>query len=155
MKRSGWMVCLALGCVSAETSPTHGLLGACVFNDDCQPTLICGARRCRAECRTDRDCTNGWRCRAAGRDDKYVCYDPTDLATGCEYASQCDGHYVCGPGNVCQPQCNDDYDCLIRQPGTTCILYAPEMGVCSDHPDVDGDGGVRDGGRSASRGDGG
>lgn len=141
--RHGFAVLVLLGCVSGESVARRGLLGDCTFNDECQSPLICAARRCRAECRTDRDCTNNWRCRSAGQGNKFVCYDPADRATGCEYASHCQWPDVCGPGNVCQAQCNDDYDCIIRRPGTTCN---PISGRCSDHPDPDdGDASVTDG----------
>lgn len=135
MKRHGIALLLLFGCVSGETLTRRGLLGDCQFNDECQSPLICAARRCRAECRTDRDCTNGWRCRSAGQGNKFVCYDPADRATGCEYASHCQSPDICGPGNICQAQCNDDYDCIIRRPGTTCDLARR---ICSDHPDYDG-----------------
>lgn len=141
--RHGIAVLLLLGCVSGESVARRGLLGDCTFNDECQSPLICAARRCRAECRTDRDCTNNWRCRSAGQGNKFVCYDPADRATGCEYASHCQSPDICGPGNICQAQCNDDYDCIIRRPGTTCDLA---RGLCSDHPDFDGgDASVTDG----------
>ena len=41
--------------------------GQCVFNDECNSPLICSAHYCRAECRTDRDCTGGATCNAASQ----------------------------------------------------------------------------------------
>lgn len=35
----------------------------CRFNGDCNDPLVCSAGYCRAQCMTDRDCTNGWVCR--------------------------------------------------------------------------------------------
>ena len=34
----------------------------CLFNDDCTSPLVCEARRCRVQCRSDRDCSAGSRC---------------------------------------------------------------------------------------------
>ena len=151
--RHGLLILFLFGCVSGEAVAQRGLLGTCTFNDECQSPLICAARRCRAECRTDRDCTNGWRCRSAGQGNKFVCYDPADRTTACEYSSHCQAPDICGPGNVCQSQCSDDYDCIIRRSGTFCIVTSPGMGLCSDHPNVDG--GVQDVPNTSSQGDGG
>ena len=52
----------------------RGLLADCTFNDECEAPLICAARRCRAPCRTDRDCTNDWVCLPSGQEDRLVCY---------------------------------------------------------------------------------
>ena len=35
----------------------------CVWNDECDWPLICGGGYCRAQCRSDRDCSFGWVCR--------------------------------------------------------------------------------------------
>jgi hypothetical protein len=43
----------------------------CLFSDDCERPLICGPNgRCRAQCRTSRDCGGGWVCLSG------TCADP-------------------------------------------------------------------------------
>lgn len=37
--------------------------------------------------------------------------DPPDLGDGCDYNSDCGVPLVCGPGGVCQYECNQDRDC--------------------------------------------
>jgi hypothetical protein len=38
------------------------VLDQCAFNDDCESPLVCAGRRCRAQCRTARDCGIGEQC---------------------------------------------------------------------------------------------
>ncbi|MFO0605126.1 MAG: hypothetical protein U0324_18235, partial [Polyangiales bacterium] len=67
---------LAASCVFLE-GDTAGLGEECLFNGDCESPLVCAGRRCRAPCRDDRDCVNGWRCRGSG-DERLVCLPPDD-----------------------------------------------------------------------------
>lgn len=119
---------------------TRELLAECTFNDECTSPLLCAARQCRAPCRTDRDCTNGWRCRSAGELDKYVCYEPNFLTNACVFASHCSHSYVCA-NRVCLPQCRSNYDCRLIDPAATCLT---ELMVCSMHPHLTDAGTLRD-----------
>lgn len=125
---------LLLGCVSTEASAQRGLHGACLFNDECRSPLICAAGRCRAQCRSDRDCSGAWRCLSAGELHRFVCYAPDDHFNACVWDSQCRGGNVCGGDRVCRRQCVDDYDCEVIAPGLRCL----PPGVCSSHPFLDG-----------------
>lgn len=120
--------------------PRGALLAECVFNDDCAAPLVCAARRCRAECRTDRDCTNNWRCLSAGEIGRYVCYAPDDLQSACVYSADCRASWVCAD-RECRPQCRYDYDCQLLRPGLTCVRA---LGVCSAHPNLTDAGTLRD-----------
>ncbi len=124
---------VSVGCGGLEPE-RRGLLAECNFNDECAPGLLCAARQCRAECRTDRDCTNTWRCRSAGQQEKRVCYEPGHLSVGCVHNSDCDSPFVCGPTRECIYQCRTDYDCRIAYPyemSARCRL--PEY-TCDAHP---------------------
>lgn len=37
--------------------------------------------------------------------------DPPDLGDGCGFNSDCSVPLICGPGGVCQYECNEDRDC--------------------------------------------
>jgi hypothetical protein len=121
-------------CVDVSASQRASLLGACTFNDECQSPLLCAAGRCRAQCRTDRDCVNDWRCLSAGVANQSVCYAPDDFANACVWSSQCRGGRICGGDRVCRKQCLTDYDCRVIDPSLWCV--AP--GLCSSHPFLDG-----------------
>jgi alpha-tubulin suppressor-like RCC1 family protein len=121
-------------CVDVSGSQRASLLGACTFSDECPSPLLCAAGRCRAQCRTDRDCVNDWRCLSAGTADQSVCYAPDDYANACVWSSQCRGGRVCGGDRVCRKQCLTDYDCRVIDPNLWCV--AP--GLCSSHPFLDG-----------------
>jgi hypothetical protein len=121
-------------CVDVSGSQRAALLGACTFSDECPSPLLCAAGRCRAQCRTDRDCVNDWRCLSAGTADQSVCYAPDDYANACVWSSQCRGGRVCGGDRVCRKQCLSDYDCRVIDPSLWCV--AP--GLCSSHPFLDG-----------------
>ncbi len=140
MPRALLLLCLAWGCVSATDPAGRGLLGACAFNDDCASPLLCAAGRCRAPCRTDRDCANDGRCLSAGTPSAWVCYAPDDYANGCVWDSHCRGGRVCGGDRVCRAQCREDYDCAVLAPGLRCLA----SGVCSAHPFLDDAGLLRD-----------
>ena len=129
------------GCLSSEAE-RRALLAECTFNDECTAPLLCAARQCRAQCRTDRDCTNNWRCLSAGQFDKFVCYEPERRNVGCEYDSHCDSPLVCGPTRECIFQCRSDYDCRVAypyEPGARCFLADH---TCDAHPIYTRDSGV-------------
>lgn len=108
---------------------TGELLAACTFNDECTAPLLCAARQCRAQCRSDRDCANDWRCRSAGQGDKFVCYEP-GAPNACVFGSHCTRSQVCA-NHVCASQCRSDYDCRLVDLTSRCIM---NLGVCSNHP---------------------
>ena len=64
-----------------------GSLGAALAGAAPAPASSAGALspagRCRAQCRTDRDCVNDWRCLSAGVANQSVCYAPDDYANAC------------------------------------------------------------------------
>jgi hypothetical protein len=118
----------------------RALLAECQFNDECTTPLLCAARQCRAQCRTDRDCVNGWRCRSAGQADKYVCYEPGVQENACVFPSDCAQSFVCA-NRVCARQCRSDYDCRLVDLTARCVT---ELGVCSNHPHLTDAGTLRD-----------
>lgn len=67
MKRTGVVLraaavaCLGGGGGSLFEGGGRELLAECSFNDECEAPMLCAARKCRVQCRGDRDCTNGWR----------------------------------------------------------------------------------------------
>ncbi len=127
-------------CVTSEAE-RRALLAECSFNDECASPLICAARRCRAPCRTDRDCTNNWRCRSAGQEDKFVCYEPGREDVACVRNSDCTCPLVCGPNRECLLQCRSDYDCRVAypyEPNARCIMADH---TCDAHPIYARDGG--------------
>jgi len=121
-------------CVDGSGSQRASLLGACTFSDECPSPLLCAAGRCRAQCRTDRDCVNDWRCLSAGVANQSVCYAPDDYANACVWSSQCRGGRICGGDRVCRKQCLTNYDCRVIDRSLWCV--AP--GLCSSHPFLDG-----------------
>jgi hypothetical protein len=137
MKRPGVLVRAAAAAAmlsAARCSLFDGtgraLLAECSFNDECESPLLCAARQCRAQCRSDRDCSNGWRCRSAGQFDKYVCYEPSAAHTGCVFPSDCAQSLVCA-NHVCSTQCRSSYDCRLVDLRASCLV---DLGVCSNHP---------------------
>lgn len=116
------------------------LLAECTFNDECESPMLCAARQCRVQCRSDRDCTNGWRCLSAGQFDKYVCYQPDYLSHGCNFDSDCAQALVCA-NHVCAEQCRSDYDCRLVDITATCLQ---SLHVCSNHPHLTDAGTLRD-----------
>ena len=122
--------CLGGGGCSLFEGSGRELLAECSFNDECEAPMLCAARQCRVQCRSDRDCTNGWRCRSAGQFDKYVCYEPNVRTTGCVFPSDCTQAYVCA-NHVCSAQCRSDYDCRLVDLRATCRA---DLGVCTNHP---------------------
>ena len=85
----------------------------CTFNDECAQPLTCAAHSCRAQCRTDRDCVNGWVCQQqvwsnAGGDgnrnrflEVYVPHSRIDSQPGVEAAATGEVRAVCvAPGLI-------------------------------------------------------
>ncbi len=141
--RGGWLVaCLLLGSCGEITRPRDvSSEGVCSFNDECATPLVCAARRCRAPCRTDRDCVNRGRCLSAGQVDVFVCYPPEVADTACVWSSHCLQGRVCSPERLCQVQCRADYDCQTLRRDLTCDTT---FGVCVGHPFLDDAGVLRD-----------
>ncbi|MEZ4408510.1 MAG: hypothetical protein R3A52_18855 [Polyangiales bacterium] len=108
----------------------------CLFNGDCEDPLVCAGRRCRAPCRTDRDCSGGWTCRPSGQTDRRVCLPPGDFGY-CAYSADCDRPAVCQRNGVCGVQCRRDYDCQIYSAGSECRRtdHDPPLFLCTTNPD--------------------
>jgi hypothetical protein len=111
------------GLLASCTSETPGALRAqCARTSDCRSPLVCAGERCRAECREDRDCTDGAQCYPVGPGVS-VCVPPEEPVP-CGLHSDCaDGAY-CIAG-TCRAQCREDRDCA---DGSTCDL---EAGACT------------------------
>ncbi len=122
---------LLLTACDVTTATRRSLLAECTFNDECAAPLLCAARRCRAPCRTDRDCANDGRCLSAGVVDRFVCYAPDEYDTACVWPSHCLGGRVCSPERICRAQCRADYDCRTLRRDLSCNVSA---GVCEGHP---------------------
>ena len=112
----------ALSCTAAPRAQGE----QCVFNDDCAAPLVCAARRCRAECRSSRDCVAGWKCSPVRSGERSVCV-PGDHPDFCQYHSQCEAPRVCGSDGLCRLQCREPRDCADFSPELRCALDA---GVC-------------------------
>jgi hypothetical protein len=52
---------LLVGCGSGRQI----IYSQCSYNSDCSNPLVCAGGFCRKQCLDDRDCHNGWVCRAA------------------------------------------------------------------------------------------
>jgi hypothetical protein len=121
----------ALGCAESGRS-----LGEdCLFNGDCEAPLVCAGRRCRAACRDDRDCVNGWRCRPAGQATLRVCLPPDEHGY-CAGVRDCDAPAVCGVTGRCGSQCAADYDCALHGGVANCrpTRQDPTISLCTDNP---------------------
>jgi hypothetical protein len=117
-----------LGCLKDRAA----LDAQCAFNDECTAPLVCAARRCRAPCRSDRDCTNLLRCRPSGQYRQRVCLPP-DAPVPCLFSSECNAvetGTVCLRDGLCHRQCERNYDCQVYTAGSTCL----PGGVCSFNP---------------------
>lgn len=127
MSLSAALAGLMLGAACVRKVPQTG---RCLFNDECEGSLICAGGVCRAQCQTDRDCnTNfGERCGASDQPAKRVCLPP-DAQPLCVYPSDCAEGLVCGAG-LCVAQCRADYDCQVRTLDSTTRCVS---GVCSDY----------------------
>ncbi len=145
---------LAGGCELFERRRGQG--DECLFNGDCEDTLVCAGRRCRAACRTDRDCEGGWRCQPSGQPERRVCLPPGDFGY-CAYAADCDRPAVCQRNGVCGVQCRRDYDCEVYSAGSRCLPtdHDPPLSLCTTNPDYRPLGTGDDGGAGPDAGDGG
>jgi hypothetical protein len=129
---------LATSCVFFEDSRS-GLGEDCLFNGDCASPNVCAGRRCRAPCRDDRDCANGWRCRSSGQGPQRVCLPPEELGY-CALSGKCPQPFVCDAEGQCVAQCREAADCRRYHPtgSLRCVpVSLPEGGranVCENHP---------------------
>ncbi len=125
--------------------PRHRANERCIFSDDCDRGLICAGGWCRIECRTDRDCTNMFRCVAAPEVDKHVCVPPDSPAfcvlhsdcipPSCDPAAGCVPRELCAADNVCRLHCRAELDCNVYHPDMHCNVTT---GVCSYPWEADG-----------------
>ncbi len=121
----------ALGCAEPQ-----GALGEdCLFNGDCASPNVCAGRRCRAPCRDDRDCVNGWRCRPSGQGTQRVCLPPEEHGY-CTGVRDCDAPAVCGVTGRCGSQCVAAYDCALQGGVANCrpTRQDPTVLLCTDNP---------------------
>lgn len=93
---------------------------SCLFNDDCAPGLLCAGRRCRTECRSDRDCTAGQHCKGAGQDGRHVCLPAGDPGY-CTRPSDCGAPFTCGGNGRCAAECVDQRDCGAVNASLMCV----------------------------------
>jgi hypothetical protein len=63
---AGLLVGAAIGVPTATANANA--LSQCLFNDECDGTLVCSGLYCRSLCRSDKDCDAGERCLAGGTD---------------------------------------------------------------------------------------
>lgn len=134
-----WCVA-ALGFTAAGCTSTKALGDECIFNADCTEPLVCSARRCRAQCGSDRDCPRGEVCAGAGQPGKKVCVAPQSERL-CAYNSECAPTSTCASG-VCHTVCGADVDCVRPPASNTCNVAAR---ICSE-PDRVTEGTPDDGG---------
>lgn len=128
-----WML-VGASCVFVDADPV-GLGSECLFNGDCQSPLVCAGRRCRAPCRDDRDCVNGWRCRPSGVSAQRVCLPPEEHGY-CTTQAECDAPSVCGPTGRCGSQCATAYDCRLYGGSAECRVTRQDatLMLCTDNP---------------------
>lgn len=60
--KNAFVLALAL-LVTTSVFAHAGASAQCTFNSDCADPLVCAGGFCRIQCKTDRDCVNGWTCR--------------------------------------------------------------------------------------------
>ncbi len=138
------MTLVAFVALASCAAPTSVLDEGCIFNSDCEGSLVCSDHRCRAPCRDDRDCVNGWRCRLAGQASLRACFAPTEGGF-CVAQSDCEAPAVCGPTGRCGSQCATSYDCQLRGGAAQCRATRQDATIllCTDNPNyLDADGGV-------------
>lgn len=150
------IVCMLVGasCVFIDADPVD-LGGACIFNGDCASPLICAGRHCRAPCRDDRDCVNGWRCLGSGVAARRVCLPPDERGY-CLLDGDCEP-LVCGAAGACVEQCRVADDC--RRYSATGALRCHSValpqggsaGVCENHPWLRDGGAIADASIDAPR----
>ena len=116
-----WIATLTVLLAAAGSQPAQAQFGParqplpaqCTFNDQCAQPLICAGRLCREQCRSDRDCSNGWVCQqqvwsdAGGVGDQnrflevYVPHSRIESQPGVEAAARGDVRGVCvAPGLI-------------------------------------------------------
>lgn len=95
--------------------PRQVLSAQCTFNDECAQPLVCAGHFCRQQCRTDRDCANGWVCQQqvwsnTGGDgsqnrflEVYAPYSPIPVQPGVYAAARGDLRGVCVAPAVMNP----------------------------------------------------
>ncbi len=139
--RYGLWAALSLASCGRELA-RRGSGDECLFNGDCADPLVCAARRCRAPCRDDRDCANGWLCRPSVRTTcakppcapplRRVCVDPAAPPL-CFSDGDCEVEQLCAPDNACRYRCaiGFDLDCAARfGAGARCVAMG-EAAVCA------------------------
>lgn len=131
---------VALGLSVAGCTSPRELNEECVFNADCVEPLVCSARRCRAQCGSDRDCPRGEICAGSGQPGKKVCVAPQS-ARLCAYSSECASTSSCVNG-ICYSTCGADTDCPRPPPTNTCdvarrVCREPDL-VTEGTPSEDG-----------------
>jgi hypothetical protein len=105
------------GCVS----PRQAVGEDCLFSDECAQGLVCAHRRCRAVCRDDRDCVNGWQCRRSGRvEGPLACLPPSEPPL-CAFSSECPAELACSHEGACIAECAQDRDCASHHPSLRCV----------------------------------
>lgn len=144
-------VALGLGLSAAGCTSPRELNEECVFNADCVEPLVCSARRCRAQCGSDRDCPRGEICSGSGQPGKKVCVAPQS-ARLCAYTSECSPASSCVNG-ICYAACGADSECPRPPDSNTCdvarrLCREPDR-VTEGTPDADG-GTPADGGADAA-----
>lgn len=65
---AGLLLGAAIGFPTATANTNNAVVSQCLFNDECDGTLVCSGSYCRSACRSDRDCGTGERCLAGGTD---------------------------------------------------------------------------------------
>ncbi|MBI5513154.1 MAG: hypothetical protein HY909_05255 [Deltaproteobacteria bacterium] len=116
----------AWSCLKARV----GYQESCAFNDECIAPQVCAGRRCRAPCRTHRDCTAEWRCATSGLPNVRVCIAPEQNAL-CGSSTDCeDRRTVCAPDGECRAQCKTSYDCVVNGLGTVCRAGVCDRSAC-------------------------
>jgi hypothetical protein len=102
--------------------------GSCLISSDCDAPLVCRFGTCTTECAGDSDCLEGALCQE--EDGLGVCNE--EAKNLCVYNSDCPGGMVCGPGQICYVECQEDRDCAAPR---TCDLathrcvWAPDAGA--------------------------
>jgi hypothetical protein len=82
---AGLVVGITAGVPTATATANGAVLGQCLFNDECDGTLVCSGQYCRALCRADKDCDANERCLAPGTDHAACEEIPRPAAPGMIY----------------------------------------------------------------------
>ncbi|MBL8680766.1 MAG: hypothetical protein JNK05_16425 [Myxococcales bacterium] len=124
LARAG-LVLISWVVASSCVAPPRSFGQQCLFNDDCASPLVCAANRCRAQCRTDRDCPTGQLCSPSDDPSKRVCALPSERAL-CGSDRDCPLSSVCA-ARGCWWTCRADGECSARMAGTC----DPQSRLCS------------------------